>query len=69
MANEIEKNIKFINDNEISDDGYLWKYMDLHKFLFLIISKSFHLTRLDKFEDKREGISPIHLLIQNHKKT
>lgn len=42
--------------------------MDLHKFLSLIISKSFHLTRLDKFEDKREGISPIHLLIQNHKK-
>jgi len=40
----------------------------LHKFISLIISKSFHLTRLDKFEDKREGISPIHLLYKNHKK-
>jgi hypothetical protein len=68
MTDKIEKNIKFINDNEISDDDYLWKYLDLHKFLSLIISKSFHLTRLDKFEDKREGISPIHLLFQSHKK-
>lgn len=68
MKDEIEKNIQFINDNDISDDDYLWKYLDLHKFLSFIISKSFHLTRLDKFEDKREGISPIHLLYQNHKK-
>lgn len=68
MTDEIEKNIKFINDEDISDDTYLWKYFDLHKFISLIISKSFHLTRLDKFEDKREGISPIHLLYKNHKK-
>jgi hypothetical protein len=68
MKDEIEKNIQFINDKVISDDDYLWKYLDLHKFLSFIISKSFHLTRLDKFEDKREGISPIHLLYQNHKK-
>lgn len=68
MKDEIKKDIKFINDNQISDEDYLWKYLDLHKFLSLIISKSFHLTRLDKFEDKREGISPIHLLFQNHKK-
>jgi len=68
MTDEIEKNIKFINDDHISDEAYLWKYFDLHKFLSLIISKSFHFTRLDKFEDKREGISPIHILYQNHKK-
>ena len=68
MTDEIERNIQFINENVISDDDYLWKYLDLHKFLSFIISKSFHLTRLDKFEDKREGISPIHLLYQNHKK-
>tara|TARA_R110002051_G_scaffold312794_1_gene388260 strand:+ start:198 stop:1061 length:864 start_codon:yes stop_codon:yes gene_type:complete len=68
MTDEIEKNIQFVNDNIISDDDYLWKYLDLHKFLSFIISKSIHLTRLDKFEDKREGISPIHLLYQNHKK-
>lgn len=68
MKDEIEKNIKFINDSNISDDDYLWKYIDLHKFLFLIINKSLYLTRLDKFEDKREGISPIHLLYKNKKK-
>lgn len=68
MTEEIEKNIKFINDEDISDDIYLWKYFDLHKFISLITSKSFHLTRLDKFEDKREGISPIHLLHKNYKK-
>ena len=68
MTNEIEKNIKFINDEDLSDDTYLWKYFDLHKFISLIISKSFHLTRLDKFEDKREGISPIHLIFKNYKK-
>lgn len=68
MTMEIEKNIRFINDENISDDTYLWKYFDLHKFISLIISKSFHLTRLDKFEDKREGISPINLLYKNHKK-
>jgi len=68
MKEEIEKNIKFINDENISDDIYLWKYFDLHKFISLIISKSLHLTRLDKFEDKREGISPIHLLYKNYKK-
>ena len=68
MKEEIEKNIRFINDESISDEDYLWKYLDLHKFLSLIISKSFHLTRLDKFEDKREGISPLHLLYQNRKK-
>lgn len=68
MTDEIEKNIKFINDDDISEDTYLWKYFDLHKFISLIISKSFHLTRLDKFEDRREGISPIHLLFKTHKK-
>lgn len=65
---ELKKNIEFKNDENISDDDYIWKYLDLHKFLSLIISKSIHLTRLDKFEDKREGISPIHLLYQNRKK-
>lgn len=68
MTEEIEKEIKFINDDSISEDMYLWKYLDLHKFLSLIISKSLHLTRLDKFEDKREGILPIQLLYQIQKK-
>jgi len=68
MKDEIENNIKFINDENISDDVYLWKYLDLHKFLSLITTKSLHLTRLDKFEDKREGISPVHLFFKNKKK-
>ena len=39
MTDEIERNIQFINENVISDDDYLWKYLDLHKFLSFIISK------------------------------
>ncbi len=68
MVDEMEKNIRFIKDDEMSEDDYLWKYLDLHKFLSLIFSESIHLTRLDKFEDKREGISLNHLLFKKFKK-
>lgn len=56
-----ETSIEFINDQEIDPESYLWRYMDLHKFLSFIFKKSFFLTRLDKFEDNREGISLGHL--------
>ncbi len=58
---------EFINDNDISNDTFLWRYMDLNKFLSFIINKSLYLTRLDKFEDKREGINIHHLLFLHRK--
>jgi len=54
-------NIKFINDKKIQEK-YLWKYIDLHKFLSFLFTKSLYLTRLDKFEDKREGTTMYHLI-------
>ena len=59
---------KFINDNEISQNKYLWRYMDLHKFLSFVLTKSIYLTRLDKFEDKREGITANQLLYKSIKR-
>lgn len=38
-------------------DNYLWKYMDIHKFLYLIREKKLFFTRLDGFEDSIEGAS------------
>lgn len=68
MFEKPKTQIDFINDEVISDNDYLWKYLDLHKFLSLITSKSLHLTRLDKFEDNREGSSILHLLTSLYKK-
>ena len=38
-------------------DNYLWKYMDIHKFLYLIREKQIYFTRLDCFDDPNEGVS------------
>ena len=38
-------------------DNYLWKYMDIHKFLYLIREQNLFFTRLDGFEDSIEGVS------------
>lgn len=59
---------KFINDENISHEKYLWRYMDLHKFLSFILTKSLYLTRFDKFEDKREGINIEHLIYKSIKR-
>lgn len=60
--------VKFINDEKINENTYLWRYMDIHKFLSFIFNKSLYFTRLDKFEDKKEGITINHLFYQNLKK-
>lgn len=36
-------------------NAVIWRYMDLPKFLSLILDKSLFYTRADKFEDKLEG--------------
>jgi hypothetical protein len=59
--------IEFANETEIPEDAYLWRYLDLHKFLSFVIGKSLFFSRLDKFEDKLEGISLIHLYYKNLK--
>lgn len=38
-----------------SDDTVIWKYLDLSKFLDLLICKRMFMARSDKFEDKYEG--------------
>ncbi len=40
----------------IQKDDILWKYMDLHKFLSLLSSKSIFFNRVDLFDDPFEGV-------------
>lgn len=44
-------NIVLSDDN----DTIVWKYLDLSKFLDLLLSKKMFLSRSDKFEDQYEG--------------
>lgn len=68
MRNDRILNPKFINDDIVGDNKYLWRYIDLHKFLSFIITESLYFPRLDKFEDKREGITLNHLMHKNLKR-
>jgi hypothetical protein len=45
------KNIKLPED----PDTIVWKYLDLSKFLDLLMSKKLFMSRSDKFEDQYEG--------------
>lgn len=44
-------NIKLPEDPET----IVWKYLDLSKFLDLLLSKKLFMSRSDKFEDQYEG--------------
>ena len=35
---------------------FLWKYLDIHKFISFLVNRELFFTRLDKFEDPIEGI-------------
>lgn len=52
------KKLRLPKDNE-----FLWKYIDIHRFLNLIKTKRFRFTRMDQFEDPLEGI-PLETLMQ-----
>jgi hypothetical protein len=39
------------------DNVFLWKYFDIHRFIYLITEQKLFFTRLDKFDDPFEGIS------------
>jgi len=45
-----------ISDPE-SNSPFLWKYFDLHRFIYLITEQKLFFTRLDKFEDPYEGVA------------
>ena len=38
-----------------NSDTIVWKYLDLSKFLDLLISRKLFMSRSDKFEDQYEG--------------
>jgi hypothetical protein len=44
-------NIKLPDDS----DTIVWKYLDLSKFLDLLLSQKLFMSRSDKFEDQYEG--------------
>ncbi|WP_159018762.1 hypothetical protein [Algibacter sp. L3A6] len=62
------KNINFINDDHINENSFLWRYIDISKLLSFLMNKSFFFTRLDKFEDKKEGITLNHLFYKKKQK-
>jgi hypothetical protein len=48
----------YVSNSDIelpSDDTIVWKYMDLSKFLDLLLSRQMFMARSDKFEDQYEG--------------
>lgn len=42
--------------------AYLWRYVDLAKFVHLIATRTLHFTRIDQFKDKFEGSYPLRNL-------
>jgi hypothetical protein len=46
-----DKNIKLPED----PDTIIWKYLDLSKFVDLLLYKKLFMSRSDKFEDQYEG--------------
>lgn len=44
----------------------LWKYLDLHKFIYLLTEQKLFFTRLDKFNDPFEGVATRILRENNH---
>ena len=49
-------NLRIIKNNQPHPEDYLWRYVNLKKFLSFLIDKKLHLKRLDQFEDKNDGI-------------
>ena len=43
--------------SKLKKEDYLWRYIDLHKLLDLIIKKQLYFSRLDQFNDPFDGIT------------
>ena len=52
----INSNIEVNIDAPKESNSFLWKYFDLHRFIYLLTEKKLFFTRLDKLEDPFEGI-------------
>ena len=51
------KDLNLINEKSLpKDEDFLWRYVDIHKFLNLINEKRIRFTRMDQFEDALEGV-------------
>jgi hypothetical protein len=48
--------VNFLRNSQPEPEDYLWRYVNLKKFLSFIIDQKLHLKRLDQFEDKNDGI-------------
>lgn len=55
MFEEVKGEIKISDPNEGVKN--LWKYFDLHRFIYLITEKELFFTRLDNLDDPFEGVS------------
>lgn len=69
MFEEDENTIKpeFLDDSDIFENDYLWKFVSIEKFFSFVLNKKIYLTRLDKFEDALEGISLDYVLFNKTK--
>jgi hypothetical protein len=61
--NKEKPEVKFRNIEDLNEEGYLWRYMDFHKFFSFILRKELFLTRNTLFEDKTESSQPIHHIL------
>jgi hypothetical protein len=55
MAEKLPE-INFLKSKQPHQEDYLWRYLNLKKFLSFLIDQKLHLKRLDQFEDKNDGI-------------
>jgi Protein of unknown function (DUF2971) len=49
--------IKSNDEHELSENEYLWKYLDLHRLLYFLTEESIYFNQLGKFSDPFEGFS------------
>lgn len=48
--------------NNLNNDEYYWRYMDIHKFMSMVFTRSVFVSRFDSVEDVNEGMSQIYLM-------
>jgi hypothetical protein len=60
-------NLNLIEPSNLPDDSdFLWRYIDIHKLLSILNSKSIRYSRMDQFEDLLEGV-PYETLVRARK--
>jgi len=46
-----------LNEDKLTNDDYLWRYLSIHKFVAFITKKTLLFSRLDLFQDPFEGVT------------